>query len=250
VVDLSHPWPFGLNRRTWPAFAAGLVLALVLLGFFDHFLSATAHDQSTDVINLFAEITRWGESDWLLYPSFALLVLFALLGRLLPDRVLRLAFLELVSLCGLIFVGVGLPSLVANLVKRLVGRGRPELFDSVGPLAFHPLANAYVYESFPSGHTTTAFAAAMVLGFLAPRYFGLGLLYAVAIGLSRLVVGAHYPTDVLAGAVLGTLGAYAVRNYFAFRRWGFERLPDGRIVARPPSAARRLMRRRQGRAAR
>ena len=250
MIDFSSRWPLGLNARNWPVFAAGVLLLTLLLGVFDHELAARAHDQSQAVIDFFARVTRWGESDWLLYPSFTLLVLSALGVRFAPRGSLRLAFVEFLNVWALIFVGVGLPGLIANLLKRIIGRGRPELFDSVGSLSFHPLANAYVYESFPSGHTTTAFAAAMVLGFLAPRWFAIGLVYAIAIGLSRLVVGAHYPTDVLAGAVLGTLGAYAVRNYFARRRWGFAFSPEGRVVPRPISAARRLLQRRQGRAAR
>ena len=250
MIDLSNPWPFGLSRRNWPLFLASFVLALVFLGFFDHPLSVLAHAQSSDVINLFAEITRWGQSDWILYPSAALLVVTALVAVIVPRRMAKLALIEMLELYGLIFVGVGLPSLVSNLLKRLIGRGRPELFDSVGTLGFHPVLNGYLNQSFPSGHTTTAFAAAMVLGFLAPRWFGLGLLYAIAIGLSRLVLDAHYPTDVLGGAVLGTLGAYAVRNYFALRGWGFRRLPDGRLVQRPVVAVRRLVRWPQRKAAR
>lgn len=250
MIDLSNPWPFGLSRRNWQLFLASFVLALIFLGFFDHPLSTLAHAQSTEVVNFFAEVTRWGESDWILYPSAALLVVTAIVAVLIPRRMARLALIEMIELYGLIFVGVGLPSLAANLLKRLVGRSRPELFDSVGTLGFRPAINGYLNQSFPSGHTTTAFAAAMVLGFLAPRWFGLGLLYALAVALSRLVLDAHYPTDVLGGAVLGTLGAYAVRNYFAAQGWGFRRRPDGRVVQRPVAAVRRLMRQPQRKAAR
>ncbi len=245
MIDLSNPLPFGLSRRNWPLFAGGFVVILGVLLLFDHPLSVLASTQTPQVTQFFAEVTRWGQSDWILYPSLALLVVSALVAWVIPKRIPKLALIEMIQLYGFIFLGVGLPGLVANLLKRLIGRARPDFFDSAGTLGFHSFANNYHYESFPSGHTTTAFAAAMVLGFLSPRWFGIGLIYAVAVGASRLELGAHYPTDVFAGMVLGTLGAYAVRDAFAKRRWGFDRLPDGRIVRRESVAVRRLIRPRQ-----
>lgn len=67
--------------------------------------------------------------------------------------------------------------------------------------------------SFPSGHATASFAAAWVLFRLAPKKVGVpALLLAILIALSRLYVGVHYPTDVLAGAAIGVLsGELSVR---------------------------------------
>jgi membrane-associated phospholipid phosphatase len=86
-------------------------------------------------------------------------------------------------------------------------------------------------------------ATAVVVGFLAPRFFRLFLIIAVVTGVSRVVVGDHYPTDVLAGFALGALGTYAVRNYFARRQWLFKAMPDGRVRFRGVPALRRLFQR-------
>jgi len=236
MIDLTNPFPFGLNRRNWPYYAAALVVVLALLLAFDHPISVLVTQHDKDALELANKITRWGESDWILIPSGVLLIITAAFAWLARVRIYKLAFIEMSQIVGLIFFGVGLPGLATGILKRLVGRSRPVVFDEAGVLGFHPVFNHFGFESWPSGHTTTAFALCMVIGFLSPKWFWVGLLYAIAVAGSRLALGVHYPTDVLSGCVLGVLGAYAVRYYFAKRRWGFERLPDGRIVQRPVMA--------------
>jgi membrane-associated phospholipid phosphatase len=73
-----------------------------------------------------------------------------------------------------------------------------------------------------------------------PRARTVALLYAVAIALSRIVVLGHFPSDVIAGAVVGTVGALLVRYYFALRRLGFSIGPDGTLHQLPGPSLKRL----------
>ncbi|MGK3946815.1 phosphatase PAP2 family protein, partial [Streptomyces caeruleatus] len=66
------------------------------------------------------------------------------------------------------------------------------------------------YASFPSGHAITAFALAFGLASLAPKWRIAIWAYALIIAMTRLVLLAHHPSDVLAGALVGILGAMAV----------------------------------------
>ncbi|ORT59823.1 hypothetical protein BKD26_11470 [Streptomyces sp. CB03238] len=75
---------------------------------------------------------------------------------------------------------------------------------------FRPVVGRY---SFPSSHAAAAVAAALVFGAVRPGVRRLGLSVAVAMGLSRLVVGVHYPTDVAAGALLGAVTARVGRRW-------------------------------------
>lgn len=98
--------------------------------------------------------------------------------------------------------GVGCAYLISSSVKWSIGRARPAIADLP-----HLMATP-TGLSFPSSHATSSFAAARAFrGLLPPR-----ALYpvAVAMALSRIYLGVHYPSDVLAGAALGTvLGSWA-----------------------------------------
>jgi membrane-associated phospholipid phosphatase len=243
MINSDKPYPFGINRRTWPWFAAAFAALLCVAVWGDAAVSRYAVAWPEGVRNTFDEITVWGKSDWILIPSLTLFTILALAGLALKRSVRRLALAQASGIAGFIFLAVGVPGLISNIAKRLIGRARPEFIDAVGPVSFHSLANDWRFESFPSGHTTTAFALAWTIGFLAPRYFPFVLIGAIAIGLSRVAVGMHYPSDVLGGMAFGTIGAFAVRNFFADRRWVFEKCTNGDIAVRPPCALQRLGRR-------
>ena len=102
--------------------------------------------------------------------------------------------------------------LVTNItIKPLVERARPWLVLELTPLVTENDPN-----SFPSGHTCAAFAAGLSWARALPWRWGriAAVVLAVLMGLSRLYVGVHFPTDVAAGAVIGALCAWA-----AWRAW-------------------------------
>ena len=223
----------GLNRRTAWLFAAGFVVVIVGLHGLDRPVSLWAAGLPDEVRRLFNWLTRWGESDWILVPSLVAVLIAWLLSRVTRER-LRQWSLRLMSISGFIFLGVGLPGLVSAVLKRAIGRARPMEWTAESPLAFTPWNwSAYTYQSFPSGHSTTAFAFALSIAFLWPRSLWPMLVVAALIAVSRVVTGQHYITDITAGAVLGILGAFAVRNLFASRGWLFEASASGRIVRGP-----------------
>ncbi len=93
--------------------------------------------------------------------------------------------------------------LVAEGSKYLFNRARPFIWDTeIAPLIKTPSSS-----SFPSGHSATAAAGAMTLSFLYPSLAAPLLSCGFLVVLSRVYLGVHYPFDVLAGMVIGTVVA-------------------------------------------
>ena len=242
MFDLQKPWPLGLDRKTWPLFLVGMVAILGLLGSIDVLASRGTIAWPDPWRAPFFFITDYGLSDWILIPSLVLMILLRL--AMFPlQGVWRQASGELAGISAFVFLGVGVPGLITTILKRLIGRSRPEEFETVGAFSFQNLLNDWTFQSFPSGHSTTAIATAFVVGFLCPPLFPIFFLIGAVVSLSRVPVGAHYPTDVFAGLIVGMLGAYLVRNLFARKGWLFTQAPDGRISLKPLEGLRRLVHR-------
>ncbi|MGB3832297.1 MAG: phosphatase PAP2 family protein [Mesorhizobium sp.] len=178
-------------------------------------------------------LTLLGLGQWYLLPPAAwLLVANQIDWRGLPRRRLMAAY-DRTSLAFFVLAAVGLPGLAVNLVKIFIGRARPTLFAELGAFSFHPFEVAYRYASFPSGHATTMGSVAAVLMLLFPRARYLWLAVCMWIASTRIFVGAHYPSDTVAGFGLGF--GLAVLTAMVFARLGFlfRQMPAGLPVLRP-----------------
>jgi undecaprenyl-diphosphatase len=129
-----------------------------------------------------------------------------------------------------LFFAVLVPLLVGEMIKWIAGRGRPFVGGKADPFNFAPFAGTEAYASFPSAHAITGFALAFAVAALWPRARAAMIVYALLIGISRLVLLAHHPSDVVAGALIGVVGAMAVRYWFAARRLAFAIGREGEIV--------------------
>ena len=103
---------------------------------------------------------------------------------------------------------------VASAIRMLIGaiafRPRPFVADPTITLLVEKSADS---PAFPSGHATAAFALAYGL-FLWDRRVGtVALVVAVAVGIGRVAVGVHYPSDIIGGALLGILASWLVWRF-------------------------------------
>jgi undecaprenyl-diphosphatase len=161
---------------------------------------------STPDFNLMRRLNRWRAPRW--FRWWMLLAtragdgwLWAVIGiavLLSPDP-MRFRAIEAAA-CAVV-TGI----LLFHRVKRLVGRIRPRDIEP------HCWAHIVTRDrfSFPSGHSTTAFAVALSLGSFYPEIMPVLLLLAANVAGSRVVIGMHFLSDVLVGSAMGASLGYA-----------------------------------------
>ena len=115
-----------------------------------------------------------------------------------------------------VYVGVslGVDAVVTYSLKKIVKRPRP--YTTYKDITAYDTETSL---SFPSGHTSFAFATATSLSLKYPKWYVIAPTYfwACSVGYSRMNLGMHYPSDVLAGAIIGAGSAYVtnvVNNWY------------------------------------
>jgi undecaprenyl-diphosphatase len=224
IAFIAPPPRLRILRPPLPVIAGAAAMLYLVVGVmfrFDAAGTAWARNLAQGVRDVFEEITNFGLSGWFLFPfGFILLGLAAIITSSL-SRMSRGVLTALAARFGFLFLAIGVPGLFATVVKRLIGRARPFVGGHDDPFAYMPFIWRPEYAAMPSGHSTTSVAAAIAIGAIWPRTRWVMWLYALTIMLSRVVVLAHHPSDVIAGALVGAAGVYLVRRWFVARRLVF-----------------------------
>jgi membrane-associated phospholipid phosphatase len=196
-------------KKRW--IAAGLllsggVLSAISYYFWDVQLMYYCQGLNRSVVGAAEIITHAGDSLWyfiLLVPAF-IFIRFVRKNEQWSAKILYLILC--ISLSGILNTGI----------KWLMGRNRPINLIEDGVFGFDFFRIIYLYEttSFPSGHTVTAFALATAFSYLYPRLRVPAYLVAAMIGMSRVVLTAHYLSDVIAGAIVGVICSLGVKYLF------------------------------------
>jgi undecaprenyl-diphosphatase len=193
-------------------------LAAILVAFtVDHPVARAMAGMDPLVLRMAQFVTWFGQGGVVLYPTGILIVMGLAFGLAVPGLAGRLE--RPIRRVAAIFIIVGVAGLADDALKIVFGRARPNLWLAGDDSGFGFFRYSAKFASFPSGHTTTSFAAALVFGMLLPRYKPWFLLAAFLIGVSRIVLDVHYLSDTIAGALLGTAVAVLLGKWL--ERWGW-----------------------------
>ncbi len=239
--------PIAIARPAWRTPArlalACLVAFAIIAGtmvLLDAPLIIAVGDLPEWVTRVFNVLTDYGTSGWLLVPIGLVLLAIAALYSPALSHWSRLVLVAFAVRLGFVFGAIALPGLFVAIVKRLIGRARPFIGGEADPFLYMPFAWRPEYASLPSGHAANVFAALVAVGLVWPRLRAVMLVYALVIAASRVIVLAHHPSDVIAGALVGAFGALLVRDWFAARRLGFAIDARSEVRALPGPSLRRL----------
>ena len=117
-----------------------------------------------------------------------------------------------------VLVSLLLDYLIVNVtLKTLFARPRPYVTNElITPL----VGGTSAYRSFPSGHSGGSFAAMSAIWRLTPKKIGIpALVLATLVALSRLYVGVHYPTDIIAGCIIGFVCSFLAKRIVQWITW-------------------------------
>ena len=215
-MQTPHP-----HRSVFAAVVLTLIAVVALMFLVDAMATDWARNLPHWFTDTFEQITNAGQSGWFLIPSGVVILCLAALASPSLPRMTRGVLGALAARFGFLFIAVALSSLFDTTIKRLIGRARPYADIAGDPFTYKPFTWRSEFASLPSGHATTAAAAAFAIGAMWPRTRWVMWLYALVIMFSRVVVLAHHPSDVVAGALVGAVGAALVRRWFARRRLVF-----------------------------
>jgi undecaprenyl-diphosphatase len=198
----------------FPFLAIG-TLAVLAFVFLDPLAGALYGHWPHWIANPAAHVTDVGRSWWILTLTTAIVIGCWAFQRLSASEHAGQVAAKITTMAAFIFAAVGPAALIVNIVKRAIGRPRPVEFADHGLFSFNPFTWNFDFESFPSGHSTVNGALFMSLALLFPRFRWPLLALGFCFALTRVFVGAHYPSDVTVGFGFGMWFAFMMALMFA-----------------------------------
>jgi len=153
--------------------------------------------------SFFKTITKLGNSKYSIIPSLIIFLISSIAIKKFDFK--RVKKLQIASLY--ILLSVVISGLIADVIKLIFARYRPPAYILHQNYGFNWFEWGYMVNSFPSGHSATAFSLFLALGLIFKRALIPFLILAFLVAFSRTAIGVHYLSDVIVGSLIGALTA-------------------------------------------
>ncbi|MDC0058138.1 phosphatase PAP2 family protein [Pelagibacteraceae bacterium] len=170
---------------------------------YNYFFNFNYGFETSYLKSFFVRITELGDSLW-----YFLIIIFMLLVSFVGIKTKKISsktYLYLRNFFVFSFFYLLLVGLVTQILKYIIGRPRPNYTNFDESIVFYFFSTDASFHSFPSGHSSTIIALSIILSLLIPR---LGIFFFICgfvVAFSRVVVGAHFTSDIIAGGLVAII---------------------------------------------
>jgi membrane-associated phospholipid phosphatase len=185
-----------------------LSLGVLFFLFFDYSISKFFYNINSQTKSLFETLTHFGDSLYFFVPT---IIIWAFI-KIIQNKNKILLTISDISI--FIFFNVLFSGIIVQIFKHLLGRPRPPMFHLFNLSSPDFFQFDSKWHSFPSGHTATIFAFIFCLIFLFPKIKNILISIAMIIASTRVIVGAHYVSDIFGGALVAYVTTILLRDKF------------------------------------
>ena len=196
------------------------ILLILFFIYFDYSIAIFFHQINNQTKSLFTTLTQFGDS---LY-YFVSIILTWIVLKIINSKNNYLKTLS--DICLFLFWNILISGVLVQIFKHILARPRPVLFFNSNQTSLDFFSFESQLHSFPSGHSATVFAFAFSMLLLFPRFKSFWLIFASIVALTRVIITAHFVSDIIAGAFVSYLVSIYLKTYFLDREKLFHQVED------------------------